>query len=45
MADDPDQPQKTNREDLQSDHNESVNPLLVPAGFEPKSDNDNGAES
>lgn len=30
MADDPDQPQKTNREDLQVDHDESVNPLLVP---------------
>lgn len=45
MADDPDQPQMTNREDLQADHNESVNPLLVPEGFVPKENDGDGAES
>lgn len=43
MAEDPDQPQKTKREDLQTDHDESVNPLLVPDGLDAKPND--GADS
>ncbi len=45
MAEDPDQPQETNREDLQSDHDESVNPLLVPEGFNPEKKDGDSTES
>ena len=36
MAEDPDQPQKTSDKDLQADHDESVNPYLIPEGFSPE---------